>query len=212
MMLFRTLKSNLETILNDAAGGEYTVVGYQQQGVGATEILGTKRRVQVFYGSGQFDKGNSGMTGPIYHDVSFTVRLMVSAAATGDLTVINNPSSTGPQLAAAIAAFQDASEIADASLDELMDLVYQVLMDADNQDIGTSPTGPPYVVANRWVASMRKDDPLNHGEYVALTADIDFQCQAKEELTGLTPTPAAADAFDVIDEIDSDHAKQGTIT
>lgn len=209
-MLFRTTKANLETILNNASGGLYTVVGYQQQGVGATEILGTKRRVQVFSSGQRFSEGESGPNGPFQGDTDFAVRLMVSAAATGDLTVINNPSSTGPQLSAAIAAFQDASKVADDSMDELIDLIFQVLMDASNQDIGF--TEPPYKVKNRWIAGWTKDDPLNHGEYVALTADFQFQCKIEEEVSGLTPTPAEAGPIDVTDVIEGDTAKQGTRT
>jgi hypothetical protein len=102
-MRFITAKANLETILNDAAAGKYTVVGYQQQGVGASEVLGDKRRVQIFAGSQSFSKGESGPFGPFQGDTDFTVRLMVSSSATGDLTVINNPASTVPELAAALA-------------------------------------------------------------------------------------------------------------
>jgi hypothetical protein len=82
-------------------------------------------------------------------------------------------------------------------------------MDASNYDVGFSK---PYKVTNRWIAGWTKDEPLNHGEYVALTADIQFQCKIEEEVSGLDPTPAGVNPIDVTDEIDGDTAKQGTQT
>lgn len=207
-MLFRTLKANLTTILGAAAAGQYTVVGYQQQTIDAKEVLGLRRRVQVFFDSGDFSKGKAGVASSTQHEITYRVELTVSASAKGDLTVINNPASTDPQRATAIAAFQTAASEADDSLDEFFDLIYQVLMDADNLDIGTS--GPPYAVSNRWVSGMRKSSIIPQGEYVILTGSIDYTCQAIENITGAIVTPAGVGPFDqTLDLIGDDNEKTG---
>ena len=63
MMQFRTTKANLITILDAAAvANGYQVVDHQVQVIDSTEILGTNRRVQVFYGEGDFPKGKAGFS------------------------------------------------------------------------------------------------------------------------------------------------------
>jgi hypothetical protein len=210
MMNFRVLKTNLESILTASAAGRYQVVGFQQQATSAIEVLGVNRRVQVFYGSGDFPKGKASTTSHTQHEITYNVELTVSAAAQGDLSVINDGGSTPPQIAAAIAAFQTASSKADESMDELFDIIYQILMDARNVDIGT--TGPPFTVSNRWIGGMRKDNTIPQGEYVILTGNIEFTCQSVEEVVGDTGTPAGAGPFDSTIDIDGDDNEKTGVT
>ena len=210
-MQFRTTKANLITILGDAAAGRYQVVDHQVQVVDSTEILGNSRRVQVFYGEGDFPKGKAALTGPTQHEAVYRVELAVSAATTVDLAVLNNPASTDGQRQTALAAFDSSAKLADDSIDELFDIVYQVLMDGRNVDLGE--TGPPYKVSNRWVDGFRKEAPVPQGEYVELTASVQFSCQLIEEVTGETGTPAVSPAFDVVDDIiGDDNEKTGSLT
>lgn len=209
MMNFRTLKKNLTEILGCAANQRFRVVGYQQQGSGASEFIGDKRRVQVFAGSGVFSKGKGSQSGPVQHEPTFRIVLTVSAPSKGDLTVINNPESNGQQVAAAIAQFQNAAEGADESFDELFDIVYQILMDGRNRDIGTD--GPPFIVGDRWISSWSKDEPINAGEYVAITGSIELDAQVVETITGDEGKSAGTGAFDITNDIDDDdNEKTGT--
>ena len=212
MMNFRVLKENLEEILLASAVSEcYEVVGYQVQGTAAKEVLGAKRRVQVFYDSGDFLKGKAAISGgPTQHEITYRIELTVSAESKADLTVINDSGSTAAEIAAAISSFQTAASEADNSLDEFFEIVYQILMDSRNEDIGT--TGPPFIVSSRWVGRMQKDNPLGQGEYVVLTGTIEFTCMAVEEVLGDTGTPAGTGAYDQTTDLEGDdNEKTGVI-
>ena len=180
-MVFRAIKAALiNNILGPAEAGRFKTVGFQRQVKSAEETLDNSRLVQVYYSSGNFPKSSGRLNGPVQHDISFSVDLTVSAAAAGDLATINNISSTPVQVAAALLAFQEAAGRADDLLDDLFDIVYQILMDARNQDLGL-PSG---TVANRWVDQLNKDDPVPSGEYVILTGNMRLTCRAAEEVPG----------------------------
>ena len=158
-----------------------------------------------------FPKEKGSETGPVQHQPNYQIVLTASASAQGDLTLIDNPESTAQQRAAAISYFQNAAEVADESLDELLEIVYQILMDGRNRDIDTD--GPPYIVGERWISGMEKDEPLNAGEYVALTGVINLDVQVVEQITGDEGTPASSGAFDVTDDLDGDDTeKTGSIS
>ena len=210
MMEFRIIKDNLVTILGDAAAGRYQVVGYQGQSKAAGEILGNLRTVQVFYGDGNFPKGKAALTGPTTHEATYQIRLIVASQATGDIATINNPAATPAQKATALAAILNSAEQADASMDEFLEIIYQILMDARNDDIGTG--GPPYRVADRWVEGMLKDEPLPEGEYVTLTGSIQFGCQLTEQVLGDTTAETAKPTYDTTLDIDGDNIEKTGVT
>lgn len=205
MMLFRVVKANLGTILADAAAGRYRVVGHQKQGTGADEVLGLNRRVMVYYDAGQFPKDKSPMSGPFTHDMTFGMLLTVAEQAQADLAVLNDPESTPVQRQAASAAKLDADALADASMDELFDIVYQILMDARNIDIGFDK---PLPVSNRWVESFQKADPLPDGQYVTLEGTIQFTCRAQEAVTGDAGTAGTAPLTEQRIDLDGDDVEQ----
>jgi hypothetical protein len=202
MMQFRQTKKDLTTMLGDAAQGRFQVVGYQVQTVDASEILNDNRRVQVFYGEGDFEKSHASLSGPTEHDVTYRIELAASQPAKVNLAVIKDENSTQAQISAALDCFQDSSKLVDESFDELLDIVYQILMDGRNIYIGSE--GPPYKVKNRWVSGMRKDDPVPQGEYVVLTGVIMFTCRLTEEVPGDTGVAAADDAYDMTLDLDGD--------
>ncbi|MEE9499599.1 MAG: hypothetical protein V3V24_09700 [Nitrospinaceae bacterium] len=212
MMMFRVLKENLEEILlASATTGCYEVVGYQVQGVAADEVLGPKRRVQVFYDSGDFLKSKAAISGgPTQHEIAYRVELTVAAESKANLAVINDAGATAAEKAAAIEAFQTAAAVADESIDEFFDIVYQILMDSRNEDIGTE--GPPWKVSSRWVGAMRKDNPLDQGEYVVLTGTIEFTCMTVEEVLGDTGTPAGTGAYDQTTDLEGDDNEKTGVT
>lgn len=207
-MTFRTLKANLEEILVAAAAGRYQVVGYEIQGTGAGEVLGSNRRVQIFYESGDFPLGKAGRQGPTQHEITFRIGLTLSATSKGDLATIDSGAATPAQKAAALAAFQDAAGEADTAMDEFLDIIYQILMDKNNEDIGTA--GPPFIVSSRWVSGMIKDIPLSQGEFVVLTGSLSYTCQAIETIVGVAGTPVGTEPFNqTTDLVGDDIEKTG---
>jgi hypothetical protein len=153
----------------------------------------------VYYLRGEFDRAsNRNIRGPFQHDVTFRMGLTVSAAATVNLGLINDPESTAGEITAVLAAFHDASELADGYIDELAELVWQILMDARNYDLGMTKG----TVSNRWVAQISKDDPLPRGELVVLSGIMDMTCRMTEESLGATPV--AAGVYDATIDIQGD--------
>lgn len=209
-MQFRITKKNLVTILGNAARGRFRVVDHQVQVIDSTEILGDNRRVQVFYGEGDFSKSKAGQTGPVQHEPTYRIELGVSAATEVNLAVLNSETSTAAQRSAALSAFKSSAKLADDSIDELFEIVYQILMDGRNVDLGEE--GPPYVISNRWVESFRKDSPVPQGEYVELTGSIQFSCQMIEAITGDTGKDAVQPAFDITDDLDGDDNEKTGVT
>jgi hypothetical protein len=179
-MMFRTVAASIVDILGDAAADRFTVVGYKPRALSADEVKDDLRTVQVFYTEGEFPKSSAGSLGPLNHDLTFKIDLSVASASKGDLASLSNPDSTGPQFVAALESFQEASDLANASLDELIDIVFNILMDGRNLDLGLE-TG---YVANRWIKNVTKQGPLPRGEYVVISGSMDLTCGVAEEILG----------------------------
>lgn len=202
MMRFRTVSAALVDLLGASAAGRFTVVGYQRQLADASQLRGNNRRVQCYYTSGEFPKSSGRQTGTTQHVLTYNIDLSVSAAAKANLAVINSPNSTPSQIATALAAAQEAAYLADASFDELVDHVYQILMDGRNFDLGL-PVG---TISKRWVDSVRKDDVEEHGSLVVLTGRLQYTCQTAEDITGDTGT--ACGVISTVIDIDGDDVER----
>jgi hypothetical protein len=100
--------------------------------------------------------------------------------AKGDLATLENPSATAPELQAALASLQIAEFLVNQSWNDLASIVYQILMDARNLDLGLAPVR----VANRWVDQPLKDPVLRRGELVVLTGSMKLTARMPEELLG----------------------------
>jgi len=198
-MNFRLIKNNIVSILGAAESGRYTTVGYQRQ----TRYATTARTVQVFFCESEF-KG--ALNRPVSSDLTFRIELTVSAAAEGNLSVINDPSSSSAQVSAALLAFQESAAVADADFDELAEIIYQTLMDGDNYDLGFAPG----VVANRWIGGIKKDAPLPRGEFVTITGGMLLTCRTVEALLGAALTPGYI--FDTTIDIDGDDVEKTGVT
>jgi len=194
-MRFRTLKDLIVARLGATAAGRYRVIGYKPDASAASEHVGNSRSVQVYNSGGDFPKKSSGLCGPFQHDVEVVIECMASAVATVDLATLTSETATAGEIAAALAAMQEASSVADDQIDELVELVFQSIMAGTDIDFaGTSP------VANRWIASWNKSAPLARGEHVAISAKMTLTYRADEEVvgeTGTTPTPDHAVEADI---------------
>lgn len=182
-MLFRTVKARLVTILGNAASGNYRVYGYQSQSTDALTTIGDNRKVAVHYRSGSFPRSAASQRGPVRHEMEFQIELLVSAQASGNVSALEDPDSSDAQRAAAIAAFIPAAKAADESMDELIDAVYQVLMDNEAIYLDDGVSGD-LKVANRWISRVQKDDPLPSGGLAVLTANLTYNVVAMETITG----------------------------
>lgn len=186
MMNFRVINKRLIALMGDSAAGRYTVTGYRRQGKDATESRGSKRNIQTFFQKGNFPKDSGRFLGATDHHMNFVMVLTVSAPCQANLAAINNPQATAEQITTALAGMRDASFLADESMDELYDIAYQILMDARNFDLGLGRG----VIADRWVAELEKDDPLQQGALVTLTGRLTYTCRTTEEITGDVPVLA----------------------
>lgn len=208
MMNFRTVTTAIQTILGNAAAGRFRVVGYEGQGQAGSEVLNSNRSVQVFYNQGDFSKSSGRQTGSTQHAMAFEIGLSVSAKARLNLAVINNPASTAGQIASAMSAMQEASYVANNSFDELADIVYQILMDGRNFDLGLSVG----TMSNRWIDSIKKDNVLPQGELVVLTGAIMYSCNTVEEVVGDTGTEATGGIGSQLDIYADDVERTGINT
>lgn len=209
MMMFRVLKKNLVTILDRAARGRFVVVGYANQSTGTDELLKAKRRVQVFFGNGDFPKSKASPTGLPQHEITYQVTLSLTAQAEGNLAAMNTEGDDSAARAvrkAAISQFYTAATMADQDMDEFMEQVYQILMDGRNVDIDTE--GPPYLVSDRWVESIDRFEPISQGDTVVITATMNFSCQAEEQILGDIGTAAGSGAIDITNDFVDDDVEQ----
>lgn len=189
-MRFRNIKSWLVSYLGaHATAGGYRVLGYKDDAIDASKLSGSDRLVQVFVKGGEFPKNASAHHGPVMHDVNLSVELLTSATASVDLSVLESESATDGQRAAALTAMEKATKAADDDADEFLDIIYQHLMAADQQDLGY-----PDEVANRWVLRWTKGAPIMRGSRVVIPVTIDFGFRTVEDLTGETPkTPTSGE-------------------
>lgn len=178
-MMFRVVKDALVTLLGDNAEERFQVVGYRRQNKNATQIKDHLRMVQVYYTDGSFPKTGR-MRGAKTHDLTLDIDLSCSAAAQGDLSVLDNPASSPLSKAIALASVKEASERADLSMDELIEAVYQILMDARNEKLGLL-TGE---VSSRWIDAINKNTVLENGDLVVKTANMKYTCRVQEEVLG----------------------------
>ena len=190
-MGFRTIKDAIATLLSDnAVAGGYRVVGYDDDAVDAEYLKDTNRLVQVYAQSGEFPRSGGAMVGSVTHDLTINIDLTTAKAASADLTVLDNPNSSAAEFAAALAAQQNASDLADADIDEFVDYVYQLLMSPVNQDMGLDIG----FITNRWIPRWSKGKPMPRGGNVIMTATLDIEMRTSEDLIGETPTVATEGA------------------
>lgn len=179
-MNFETIQANLITILGLGAAGRYRTIGYEPQGSSAALNEDFDRSVQVFYVTGDFPKSGSSLRGPMRHEMGFRVEMIASKAATVDVATLDSSTATNAQKATALAGLQKASFLADASLNSLLALVFNVLLDNSDLDLG-----PGIVAASRWFNGFRKDPPHPRGSLVTVTGSATFTCTYPETLSGL---------------------------
>lgn len=207
MMEFRNIKQALVDTLGAGAAGAFDVIGYQKKNKSADAIK-TNRLVQVYYERGDFPKSGSGLTGPKNHEMSFNIDLTVSETAEADIATLSNPASTPAQRQTALAGVALATERADSQLDELIDLVYQILMSSVNLDLGLAKG----TFGSRWVTEIKKDTTIEDSGFAVKTAGLKYTCEAMEEVGEDAGTTPATPTYDTTLDIDGDDVEQTGVT
>lgn len=208
MMNFRKIKKSItEKVLGPAEGGRYRTIGYQKQNTDVEDVLGKNRTVQVFFSSGDFPKNASGLQGPFKHEPSYRIELAIAEDSAVNLAALKDENATDADREKAWKSFVEAGDSADESFDELVEIVFQVLMDARNIDLGL-PVGD---VADRWVGQIRKDEPEPTGEYVMLTGAMMLTCSTSEEANG-DPGVTGAAIIDTTVDLEGDDVEKGGVT
>jgi hypothetical protein len=179
-MEFREVKTAIQTLLGDEAESRFRVVGYRGQSKSTDELTGNNRLVQVYFSDGEFPKGKGRNRGPKSHEVTYQIDMSASAPAQADLSVLDSASSTPTQKAAAIEAIKEAAEIADTQIDELIDYVFNILMDARNESLGLTQG----TIASRWIPGIQKDVIIEKGDLVLKTANMKYTCTVQETVAG----------------------------
>lgn len=179
MMQFEIAKAAMVQLLGDAAEGRFRVIGFQRQSTAESEIVKNDRLVNVYFSEGAFPK-QGGMRGPKIHDITLEIDMKASAKAQVDLTVLESTTATAQQKAAALAALVEASDLADNYTDELVRIVYQIIMDARNEGLGL-PKGD---ISSRWIDSIKKDTTIERGDLVVKTANMKYTCRVQEQVPG----------------------------
>ena len=193
-------------MLGPAERQRYRTIGFQDQKIAAAEILDCSRTVQVFYEGGNFPKSAGRQTGPTQHDVIIAVDLAVSRAIEGDLATINNGSTT--QKIRALAAMKSAAGLAEESVNDLIDIIYNILMDGRNIDLQL----PAGIITNRWIERIEKKSISKQGEYVVAGATMNLSLRVSEEPMGDVGIPIDSEGFDnTIDVFDDVVEKTGVI-
>lgn len=180
MMEFRNIKNQIVSILGSAANSRFQVVGFKRQTKSADEVLNNDRMVQVYFSEGVFPKGQARMHSEKSHDITIDIDLSASTAAKGDLKILDDDFATAQQKAAALALVREAADVADIKVDELIEYVYQILMDARNLDLKLEKGR----VNSRWIDRIQKDTIIERGDLVIKTANLKYSCRVTEEVLG----------------------------
>ena len=203
MMNFRIVKNAVQDLLDNNAAGRFRVIGKQVMSKSADEVLNNDRLVQVYFSDGSFPKSAGRMHGSKTHDITIEIDMTASAGAVGDLSILDNPDATAIQKAGAIAAIREASDEADTKIDELIDAVYNILLDARYEGLLLEKG----IISSRWIDRIQKDTLLERGEFVVKTANMKYTCRVQEYVSGdIGNTPATV----TIDSITPNDGDTGT--
>ena len=207
-------QSILDNVLGPAEAGRFVTIGGQRQRDSA-EAINSKRKVMVIFDEGTFPESGGAQYGPVRHDMTFKVMLIEATPAEVDLSVLNNEDASASDKAEALRQMAEPSIKANRNMNEFIRIVWQILMDLRNEQMGMVPPDDRpnlKLVSSRWISNIRKGDPVPEGEFVVLTAEMDLTLTVEEDITGddLPATPEDGVVYDGDLELDGDDvAAQG---
>jgi len=224
-MKFEELRDSVESLVKSFASTRFRVVTEQKESSGAEEHKDLKRSIQIFYESGSFPDGTSSKREST-HEITFQIEYTATAAAKVDLNALNDPESTASDILTALAASQGAGFTANRSIDELRRMIYQIILDPVNSQLGMSELDKngaeitdPLVCGAKQVSQVRlvnfrKNAPIARGKIFVLTASEQLTCQVTEITEGATPIAVAQPGIELNHEFntksDADDADPAT--
>lgn len=170
MMNFRTIKTNIITLLAAAAAGRYDTLQAPRQKQGSEDINRLKK-VIVYLSTDDFLSNKGTTNGELQSSPTYKILLQVSA---------NSTYADGADPSSLV----DAEILADNQIDELIEIVFQIIMDARNMDLGMA-IGQ---VNNRYIKNVTKGDPARDGDTVTVVASMDLSLNTPEDVLGETGT------------------------
>jgi hypothetical protein len=205
LQVFR-LKDAIENLLAERAEGRYEVITPKRKA--SAENITKLPQVRVFYSEGTFDKSKSSINSPYHHDASFKIYIQTAAKSAVNLAILENPAATEKQLAEALAAASDATVDVDEKMDTLLSVLFDIIMTPMHRDLGMGPGE----ISNRWIGSIKKQNPAPDGAVVTNVAAIALMAQCMEAVSGEIGKPAAPkEGVDTIIDL-GDESKQGVKT
>lgn len=217
MMNFEIVEQSiLDNVLEPAEAGRFITIGGIRQRDSA-DVIDAKRKVMIIYNAGQFPKPGSASYGAVKHKMSFDVVLVEATPAKADLSVLNSESASASEKATALRKMAEPSLEANRNINAFIRIIYQILMDARNEQMGLNPPADNSnlkLVADRWIESIDKGDPMPDGEFVVLTASMRLTLTMSEAITGddLPDTPEGGAIFDSDIDLDGDDTEKTGVT
>jgi hypothetical protein len=193
MMVFRIIKyAVINKILGPNQNGLFRTIGYPLKEIGADEILNNKRAVSFYFSQGDLNRGS--VYRPI-HDPVFLFELFVTADAKADLKVLEKNFEGDFQQKAyftALNSMQKAESQADFLLDELIDIVYQLVMRKENDQLAVDRLGLSVKrpISNRMIFKIQKQTKIQNVEksgLVTVWAQMFLKCRFNEKVIGIIP-------------------------
>ncbi|RKY06726.1 MAG: hypothetical protein DRP56_06890 [Planctomycetota bacterium] len=187
-MLFEQVRDKIEALLLANQGTLFRTIVGQRERVDSAEVKDGLRSLQVFYESGEYSDSKSGKQTK-EHDCEYRLEYKLSRAARVDLSVLDNDSATPAQLQAALLAADEGSTLADKAMDEFRRIISQILLDPKNRALGFTVTPGTrgqlnYTVSRPKLERFRKNQPLQKGGLIVLTASETFTTTVTETFDG----------------------------
>jgi hypothetical protein len=177
-MEYVAIKNALDALLESKSASRYAVRTNKARQHDAESVLSIPQ-VTTYYKQGAFDKGDGSYQGPFGHAMTFSIDILVGATASMDLSAITD-TSTAEEIAAVLSASIDAESAVDAKWDEIVGIIWSIIMDPVNDQLGLSYS------PNRWVTQIQKNDSLKKGAIVLLSGSITMTAEAPEYPAGET--------------------------
>ena len=188
-MAFQTIKTAIVTTLKNSAAGRFRTDPAMPQDMGATDIEQIPL-VHVFYAGGEFPKSSAPIRGKTIHEAKYNVLLTLAKPCYADLATLEDQTSTVSEITTALTAVQAANELADTAFDELVNIVWNILRDPQNEFLGLDRAN--YSIANLWIENVVKENPLNRGETVIISGSLNLSIRCVEYPPSATTTAGHA--------------------
>ena len=194
-MAFRVIANTVyENIMNPEAEKtkKFTALDYPLPYLGAEAVLNDRRAVSFYFDEGDLKKGS--IFRPL-HKMDFKIDLFAAADAKGDLKILEKQfEGDFDQLAkrSAMNLIFSAERRVNFLLDELIDIVYQLIMKKENHQLGVDRLEPAagFTIGSRMISEIIKGNIVKDdqtAELVTMRAEMTLNCQATEKVTGQAP-------------------------